>query len=287
MRLKQLLILTAALMTALSTHAELHNAPTIALIIDDIGHNYRNGADLAEMPYPLTLAFLPQRRHTKRLAELAHSYGKEIILHAPMENKLGIGLGIGGLTSTMSEDAFKRSLAYSIDSIPHLSGVNNHMGSLLTSQPKAMRWVMETLSNTPYFFVDSRTTASSVAALAAHRHGVPNMSRDVFLDNTQTASAVREQFRELIAIARRKGHAIGIGHPYPVTIDIMRNVLPKLDEMGIAIATAGALWQLKHPYSQMHSESTQNIARTNTIDNSTHSQKDQRLALHNKTKSEE
>jgi len=231
--------------------AESVRSPTIAIIIDDMGHHYRNGADLAEMPYPLTLAFLPKRRYTKELASLAYEYGKEIMLHVPMENTLGIALGQGALTSTMPEQAVKASLAESLRSIPYVMGVNNHMGSLLTTRPKTMIWVMEHLKSTPYYFVDSRTSASSVAAKAARDQGVPNMSRDIFLDHEQTSSYVRSQFSKLIDVAQRKGTAIAIGHPHKVTIDFLRHALPKLDQMGISIATASGIWQLKNPYAQL------------------------------------
>lgn len=247
-------LLASALLFGLSASfgawAEPKQQASIAIIIDDIGHHYRHGALLAEMPYPMTLAILPERRYTQELAELAHQHGKEIMLHAPMENTVGFALGKGGLTQNMDEQAFKQSLAKSLANIPYVQGVNNHMGSLLTTKRQAMNWLMEHLRDTPYYFVDSRTSANSVAAKVAREQGVPNLSRDIFLDHEQSEDYVAAQFEKLIRRARKHGTAIGIGHPHGVTIAQLQKVLPTLDEQGISLATVSGLWQLKHPYSQ-------------------------------------
>lgn len=84
------------------TIAGTHQQPTIAIVVDDMGNNYKNGAALAKLPFPLTLSFLPKRPYTKKLTKLAEEHHKEIMLHSPMENSLGIKLGSGGLRENMS-----------------------------------------------------------------------------------------------------------------------------------------------------------------------------------------
>ncbi len=237
--------------------AESTQQPVIAIIVDDMGNHYRNGMELINMPYPLTLAFLPQRQHTESLSKLAHLHKKEVMLHAPMENTLGLALGHGALTSEMSEQEFKQSLRQSIEAIPHIAGVNNHMGSRLTTQSNAMKWVMETLVHYPFYFVDSRTSAQSVAARTARRYAIPNMSRDIFLDHEQTRDFVRQQFNKLIEVAEKNGSAIAIAHPHRVTIDYLSLALPRLDERGIRIATVSSLWQARNPHRQMFAERKQ------------------------------
>lgn len=233
------------------TLAESVPQPTIAIIIDDLGHNYQSGAELVRFPYPLTLAFLPGRRFTLDLAQLAKDHDKEIMLHLPMENTLGYALGKGGLTHTMGEQEFKQSLAQSLRDIPYARGLNNHMGSFLTSQKQSMRWLMESLKQTHYYFVDSRTTAASVAAQEADAIGIPHLVRDVFLDHEQTPDYVHTQFERLLKIANTQGSAIAIGHPHQVTIDYLSSRLAELDELGVRMATVSALWQLKHPYASL------------------------------------
>jgi len=225
--------------------------PVIAIIIDDMGNHFQNGLDLIRLPYPLTLSFLPGRPHSAELSKLARIHDKEIMLHEPMENILGLQLGKGGLTESMSEYEIKSSLAASLSSIPHIMGINNHMGSKLTTNSQTMRWVMEKLTEYPVYFVDSRTSPDSIAAQTALDYQIPNLSRDVFLDHRQTRKFVQQQFLKLLEIAREKGTAIAIAHPHRVTIDYLNRALQKLDEKGIGIASISALWQIQHPTQRM------------------------------------
>ncbi|MCH8499880.1 MAG: divergent polysaccharide deacetylase family protein [Marinobacter sp.] len=229
-------------------------APTIAIIIDDMGYDLEQGRRLIEMEQPLTLAFLPFRPYTRRLAHEAHSQGKEIMLHAPMANTKAIGLGAGGLDASMDQHTVTTVLRRSLQSIPHVRGVNNHMGSLLTQLQEPMTWIMEEIRQYPLYFVDSRTIASTVAERTAQAHDIPTLSRDVFLDHEQTEEYVDAQFQHLLAVARRRGSAIAIGHPYPVTVDYLARKLPELDEMGISIATVSGLWALRNNNEAMFAE---------------------------------
>jgi uncharacterized protein len=224
---------------------------SIAIVIDDLGHHYERGKALVDMPYPLTLSFLPGRKYTLELSKRAYLSGKEVMLHAPMENTRKLALGFGGLTSDMDKLAVQRSLQTSIVGVPHLVGLNNHMGSALTQNPKAMSWVMELVASYPLYFLDSKTSADSVAASTARRYGIPTMVRDVFLDHEQTSAYVEEQFEKLLNIAQRKGQAIAIAHPHKITIEFLNRALPTLGERGITIATASGLWQMKHPNRAM------------------------------------
>ena len=246
------LCLLMALAITSSTKADSTTQPTIAIIIDDMGNQYQNGLDLVLLPYPLTLAFLPSRPHTRALLSLAQQYNKEIMLHSPMENQLGLELGIGGLIETMSEQEIKNTLSQSFKAIPQMIGINNHMGSKLTTKPKIMKWVMEKVQQHPFYFVDSRTSADSVAAQTAEKFQIPTLSRDVFLDHYQTRNFVQKQFLKLIKIAKEKGTAVAIAHPHKVTVDYLSWALPKLDEKGVRIATISALWHIQHPDKEMH-----------------------------------
>ncbi|WP_407657826.1 divergent polysaccharide deacetylase family protein [Marinobacter bohaiensis] len=225
--------------------------PTIAIIIDDMGHDRIQGQRLIDLDQPITLAFLPYRPYTHDLAESAHARGKEIMLHAPMANTHHIGLGGGGLYADMDQRTTVQTLRRALKSIPYVQGVNNHMGSLLTQNRDHMDWVMGELFQYPLYFVDSRTIASTVAADSAQRAQVPNLSRDVFLDHKQTEAFVDKQFKHLIDIARRKGTAIAIGHPHKVTVDYLVKHLPELDEQGIAVATVSGLWAMRHNNAPM------------------------------------
>lgn len=235
--------------------------PTIAIIIDDMGHNLHEGERLANLDQPLTLAFLPYRPHTNALARLAHSRDKEIMLHAPMANTRNFGLGAGGLTSDMDEQSLTTTLRRALQSIPYVQGVNNHMGSLLTQQLRPMDWVMKELYRYPVYFVDSRTIASSIAGNVAEAYQIPTMTRDVFLDHEQTEEFIDRQFKELIRRAKENGSAVGIGHPHTVTVDYLEKHLPLLDEQGIAIATVSGIWAIRNNNRRMFAEGEKQTIR--------------------------
>ncbi|OZB12562.1 MAG: hypothetical protein B7X58_11240 [Marinobacter sp. 34-60-7] len=248
----------AAISAQASEHPEAQQ-PTIAIIIDDMGHNLPEGERLARLDQPITLAFLPYRRHTVPLARLAHQHRKEIMLHAPMANTRNIGLGPGGLTPEMDERAIAQTLRRALQAIPHVQGVNNHMGSLLTQQLQPMDWVMRELDRYPLYFVDSRTIASSIAGQVAEAYNIPNLTRDVFLDHEQTEAFVDQQFKLLIQRARENGTAIGIGHPHKVTVDYLEKHLPELDEQGIAVATVSGIWAMRNDNRVMFAEGEKQV----------------------------
>lgn len=207
----------------------------IALIIDDIGYVDDLGARAVALPDDVTFAVLPHTPHGVALAEAAHNNGKEVMLHAPMSNLAAMPLGPGGLTPQLTREEFVQTLTAALDAVPHLQGLNNHMGSELTAQEEPMRWVMETLQRRNLYFVDSYTTASSVAGHIAREQNIPTLTRNVFLDNVQTAEDIDREFQRLLTLAREKGFATGIGHPYAATLDYLEKALPTLAALNIEL----------------------------------------------------
>ena len=222
-------------------------APQIAIIIDDLGYNLQLGKRAIELDASLTLALLPYGPNSIELAELGHKSGKEIMLHAPMSAHHKDYLDEGGLTEDMDEGTFKDILGKSIDRMPYVKGVNNHMGSILTELDEPMSWLMDELKARRLFFIDSRTTPNSVASDAAQNARIPHLSRDVFLDNERNERLIKKQLVELVKIAERTGSAIGIGHPYPETIDALEDALPILKQYGIEVVPVSRLLPTRHP----------------------------------------
>ena len=216
----------------------------IALIIDDMGNQLDSGRRAVMLPGPLTYAFLPHTPYVPVLANLAHRQGKQVMLHQPLESYAGNKLGPGGLTLHMPQRAFKESLMENIVSIPHIQGVNNHMGSLMTRHPGAMRWLMEVLGEAGLFFVDSRTTEKSIAHAVAKESSIATINRDVFLDHNRDEESIRGQFERLLRRAKLQGSAVGIGHPYPETLAVLEAVLPQLAEQGIELVLVSELTEI-------------------------------------------
>lgn len=235
--------LLTVLLACLFSRAVL--AADLLLIIDDMGNSQRLGEQALVLPAPINFAFLPHTPAAEMLANTAHKLGHGILLHLPMASSRHRTLGPGGLYPEMSKAELQQSLLQSLSAIPHLQGVNNHMGSLLTSQPKQMQWVMEVLRHQGLFFVDSLTSSSSVALAQAKVAGVPSLKRDVFLDNDLDFVALERQFQQALSIARKRGYAVLIGHPYPNTLAYLKTKLPTLPDQGIKLVRVEDFFRTK------------------------------------------
>lgn len=214
----------------------------VGIIIDDLGDQRALGEAAVDLPGAVTLSILPLTPHARHLAERAHAQGKEVMVHLPMQAMEHRPLGPGGLHLDMSEGQFLGAVAQALEAVPYVSGVNNHMGSLLTRHPGHMDWLMRALrDHGPLYFVDSRTTGASVAQMLAHEHGLPAMRRDVFLDHHPDPAAIERQLERLIERARHTGWALGIGHPYPSTLEVLQRSLPELAARGVRLVSVSEL----------------------------------------------
>lgn len=213
----------------------------LAIIIDDIGYNLALGKRATDLQGDFTLAVLPFTPHGNELAVRAHQRGKEIMLHAPMSNHHNYPLGRGGLVSGMLRTEFLAVLRQNLASIPHVQGVNNHMGSQLTEQAEPMGWLMEELKVRGLYFVDSRTSARTQALIMAEAIRLPSRKRDVFLDDEPTRDNIDYQLRRALELARKQGSAIAIGHPYPETLAALEQLQPLLDYYQVRLVKASQL----------------------------------------------
>ena len=222
--------------------------PVISIIIDDLGNsNNPRHEDFVKLPGAITCAFLPQNKASIHLAEIAHDHNKEVMLHLPMQSIDGKPMGPGGLSEGMSREQVLKAIKQNLESVPYVIGINNHMGSLLTRNSSSMNLVMKEIKRKGnLFFVDSRTTANSVAMSVAQEHGIPGSPRDIFLDHDNDINMIRAQFYKTILRARTKGSALAIGHPYGNTLTVLKEMLPKLREMGIRLVAVSELIRFQH-----------------------------------------
>jgi len=216
--------------------------PAISIIIDDLGYLKKRDTRAIQLPGSITYAILPHTPHARELAILAHKMNKEVMLHQPMESQVNTKLGPGGLMLNMTHDQFTAQLKSNLDAIPHVVGINNHMGSLLTQHPGHMRWLMQEVRNqNNLYLVDSYTTKTSILQKIADENWIPNLRRDVFLDSDRDPAKIRMHFKRLLKIARKTGIALAIGHPYPETMAVLEEELPKLANMGIQLIPVSKL----------------------------------------------
>jgi uncharacterized protein len=214
----------------------------IAIILDDLGEQAWAGPRAVALPGPVACSFLPGGAFTVRHAELAHAAGKEVLLHLPLEPLNRAERHPASLTIRSHRTELEDFVWRSIASVPHVRGVNNHQGSLMTEDPLYMLWLMAAIRKHPgLYFIDSRTTHRSQGYRMARMSGLAAAQRDIFLDNTRGHAAVLEQFHRLIARALREGSAVAIGHPYPETFAVLQQELPRLMRQGIELVPPSAL----------------------------------------------
>jgi len=217
------------------------SAAHLAIIVDDLGYDRAGAEGLFALPFPLTLAVLPHLPYSADIAEEAHRRGYQVLLHLPMESNGEAKTEAIELRRGTSPADVTGLLAGMLETVPHAVGVNNHQGSLATADPQLMAAVMPALRERDLFFIDSRTTPATVAYDAARRAGVRAASRSVFLDDTPTRDAVRQQLALAVHQARQQGSAIAIGHPHPATLQALAESLPQLEAHGVSLVFASEL----------------------------------------------
>lgn len=214
--------------------------PELAIILDDVGYD-RTAADaLLSLPFTFTLSVLPHLPLSSEVAEEAYRRGDEVMLHLPMQSNAGAPESVE-LRVGMNAAQVNSALSAMLETVPHAAGVNNHEGSLATADPSLMEALMPALRQRGLFFIDSRTTAATVAYDAAKYWGVHAASRTAFLDDAVSPGAIRAQIELAGQDAMRDGSAIAIGHPHPETIAALADTVPVLESRGIRLVFASQL----------------------------------------------
>ncbi len=219
-------------------------APAIALVIDDMGNDWRAYRRLMRLDVPLTLSFLPEPEAAPVMSAAARGEGAEVFLHMPMQAEKE-DAGEGALDVSMPADAIARRLDAALARLDGVSGVNNHMGSRFTADLAASRALMAALARHRLAFVDSMTTPRSVAAAAARAARLKTGVRDVFIDDAADPAVIERQLETLRATALRLGFAIGIAHPRPATLDALDEWVEATRRRGVRFVTASALIALQ------------------------------------------
>jgi polysaccharide deacetylase 2 family uncharacterized protein YibQ len=230
----------SALVFSAIASAEL---PRVAIIIDDMGYHLANGKRAIRLPGAVSFSFLPDAPRARPLAEHAHALDKDILLPLPLQAANDDAApGPSEIHIDMSRERLRHTLDEALESVPHAIGVNGHRGSLLTQHPGHMQWLMEEIrGREPLFFIDSYTHHGSVALQIAVENGVEAMKRDVFLDPDPSPEAIEREFERLKSLARKRGRALAIGHPYPTTLDVLERELPKLADEGFELVRVSEL----------------------------------------------
>ncbi|MBW2200139.1 MAG: divergent polysaccharide deacetylase family protein [Deltaproteobacteria bacterium] len=206
--------------------------PKVAIIIDDVGYDRQLVEKFLNLDAVLTFSILPFSPFTKKIAQAVHAGGAETMLHLPMEpNEYPrINPGPGTLLTSMSPDQLINQLEKDLDSVPFIKGVNNHMGSKMTTVSTQLYQIFSILKKRGLFFIDSRTTPHTLCKPSARLLQIPFAERDIFIDHIPDPDFIRKQLDRLILVACSHGEAVGIAHPHTTTYEVFREVLPDLQK---------------------------------------------------------
>jgi uncharacterized protein len=214
----------------------------LAIIIDDLGSD-RSAADAVfALGYPLTISVLPNHEHSADIANEAHRRGFQVMLHLPMQSVANETPEVRELRPGMPAPEVAAMVDQFLQNVPDAVGINNHQGSQATADAELMDELMPVLRDRHLFYVDSRTTAATVAYDTAQDFGVRSAFRNVpFLDDIAEVAAVRKQLDLALRGAREKGDAVAIGHPHSATLQALREVLPQAQARGVRLVPASEL----------------------------------------------
>jgi len=195
--------------------------PKIVIIIDDVSSSRQKKAIL-DIGYTVNMAFLPPTKHHKNSAKIAQDLPFHII-HFPMQASARFkGFEKGTLKITDSYETIEKRVKQLRQWYPNAKYTNNHTGSVFTQNYEAMDKLFKALKKYNFIFVDSRTTAKSVAKQMAKKYNMPYIVRNTFMDNKKDYKYIQNQLKKAIKIAKKRGYAIAIGHPYPITVKVLK-----------------------------------------------------------------
>ena len=217
-----------------------------ALIIDDMGYSMNDIKDLCSLKKDLTIAILPYSPYAEETADLAHQNGLEVILHLPLESMNNIYDNehtLGLINSRMDQREISAVLKTNLKMVPFISGVNTHMGSKVTKDAVLMEIILENIKDSPLYFIDSRTTAKSVAYDMAQKMKIPSAYRHIFLDSKTDSEYIKNQLIKLFKTAQKRGKAVGICHPFPETLKVLKENIHQAQKYNVNLVFASQIVQ--------------------------------------------
>ncbi|MGI5080685.1 divergent polysaccharide deacetylase family protein [Treponema denticola] len=218
---------------------ELPSKGKLIFVFDDAGHNLEQLQYFLDLPFPCTIAVLPKLPNSRETARRIRAAGKELILHQPMQAlNPNINPGDGAVKPGMDREEIKKIVASNVEEIGPIAGMNNHEGSLITSDEKAMEAVLELCREKNIYFLDSRTSSKSVVPQVAKKLNMNIWERAVFLDNKKDKAYMKKQIIEGLEIASQRGEAIMIGHVFTVDLAILlKEMYSDLTQEGYTFST--------------------------------------------------
>ena len=192
----------------------------LVLIIDDVA-TFEHASMVKSIGLKITPSIFPATKTHPDTPNIARTF-EFYMIHLPMQAKHFDSPEIGTLTINESFESMLEKIKKIRRDFPRAKYTNNHTGSRFTSDYDAMDKAYRALIEQGFIFVDSKTIAQTAVARAAKKYNQPYISRDIFLDDDPSASAVRRELIAAVNLAKKRGYAIAIGHPKKNTIAVIK-----------------------------------------------------------------
>jgi polysaccharide deacetylase 2 family uncharacterized protein YibQ len=218
----------------------------VAIVIDDMGYSLEALESLSNLKVPVTVSIIPFSPHARETARLAQENGLEVMLHLPLEswnNSSHLRMP-GMIYSEMTPDDIRNTVLSCVEQVPLAKGVNNHEGSRITADESSMKIILGTLKEKNLYFIDSRTSAKSIAFELARQMGIPSAERRVFLDAENSVASLKKRLNQLFRIAEKEGKAVGIGHPSAETLRALQECSALAQKHNLKIVPASQIVNL-------------------------------------------
>jgi len=216
----------------------------IALVLDDFGYTKKNLEKIKDLNIKLTMAVLPEAPYSKFVCEFANKNNLEVILHLPMQPESDKNsMETNTIFVDMPKNKIINILNNSFNSVFIAKGISNHMGSLATGNEYVMDIIFNELKKRNMFFLDSFTTNKSVCVQMAKKHELLYARRDLFIDNKMEKQAILEQLKKAEDLVFSKEKIVIIGHDRELTIDVLKEVIPKMKKKGIEFISISRIVQ--------------------------------------------
>ena len=216
------------------------NNAQLIFVFDDGGQNLSHLTPFLNLPFPITVAVLPQIAHSAESAERVRKSGNELILHQPMQSvNASVNPGPGAIKPAMNENDIKSILFKNITEIGPVAGMNNHEGSGITADADKMAVVLQFCSQEGIYFLDSRTNVETKVPYVARELGYTYYERNIFLDNEKTVANALKELKKGLDLANKNGNVIMIGHIWSADFlpAFLQDIYPELKAKGYTFST--------------------------------------------------
>lgn len=224
----------------------------LAIIIDDFGsQNDKLLDDFCNLNPNVNFSILPDLNHSREVMIKAAETGHETMIHIPMEpiSYPKNNPGSNAIYVHLSNKEIRKRMERFIKQFPLCVGANNHMGSLATTDEEVMKVVLEVLKKHDLYFIDSRTTHSSVAYDVAKKMMVPTFKSTLFLDTPNMSNkTLNSKINQLKSLSKSRDKLLIITHcATRESYNFLKEFLKMIQKTDFKLVPVSKLFETKLP----------------------------------------